>query len=194
MIGGTASEVEIAFAFGGLLALGGNLHLARDARSDLALLKSESRNGLLLMAARGNVRREATRVLLQVLLLAAVAVQMTADGPPEPYASSGARQLTVFVLLAFQWGLVVAAAAERRTRKAMIAYDDRRDRRSGDPPVDANRPRRYAIGVEEDRAPDLPVTEDPPEDADESDAADAVAELPEVDAGEPEDLDTVEEV
>lgn len=140
-ISDTASTVELVFAFGGLIALAVNVWAWRDAHCDVETIRRERRNGLLRLAARANRGRERTRTVLQaILIFAAIEALATAD-PPEPYASSGARQLVILSLLVFQWGLAAGALGERRTRKQMLEYDRRatrhnarRDRRSTDRP------------------------------------------------------------
>lgn len=131
-ISDTASPIEVVFAIGGLVALAVNLYALRDAVCDLQILRRESRNGLLRMAAKANRGRERSRVVLQSLLLLAAFQAMVSPDPAEPYASSAGRQAVVVALLAFQYGTAIAALLERRTRKRMLRYDERRNRRHGD--------------------------------------------------------------
>lgn len=136
MIAENVSAVELVFAFGGILALTVNLILWRGTRCDLHDLITSKRNGLLLIGARGNVARERWRVVLQLVLLAAALLSLNSPNPSGEYADSAARRAIIALFLAFQWGLVASAWADRRVRKRMIRYVEsdarRRDRRATD--------------------------------------------------------------
>lgn len=125
MIAANVSVVELIWIGIGAAIAAINVWALVDARRDYADLEAAGRNGLLRIAGRSNVTRELKRTAVQLAFVGAGVAALYTPQPPEPYASSDARNLIVVALFAAQLANGLGALHDRHVRRRMLRYDAR---------------------------------------------------------------------
>jgi hypothetical protein len=120
----SVEPVVIGWISLGIVGLSINLFALGDAILDDRVIKRRSTNGLLRLAAAGNLARELGRVTVQSLLLLLGVLAAFLEPPPPGYDVTTFEHAFRVAMFAVQAFLILGAISDRVIRRRMLNYPD----------------------------------------------------------------------